>query len=432
MNSADAIDKMLDYVEEKGCGKRAVNYRLRDWLVSRQRYWGTPIPMIYCERCDWVPEKEENLPVLLPTDVEFTGKGESPLATSKTFVKTKCPQCGQEAERETDTMDTFLDSSWYFLRYCDANNKEQIFDKQKEKYWMNVDQYIGGVEHAILHLMYSRFFQMALHDLGFTDTEEPFENLLTQGMVIKDGKKMSKSLGNVVSPEETIKNFGADTARMFILFAAPPDRELDWSDAGAEGAYRFLNRVYRIVYELTEKVKDGPAFYTLHNDADKSLAYIMNASIKKVTEDAGGRFNFNTAISSIMEFVNELYKYKESADINSGLLKTAVANLVLLLAPFTPHICEEMWEHIGNKESVYRAKWPSYDEKALIKDEIEVVFQINGKVKEKLNVSAGLDKAAFEKTVMDDEKIKRLLEGKEIVKIIAVPDKLINIVIKHH
>ncbi|MFQ9894560.1 MAG: leucine--tRNA ligase, partial [Emergencia sp.] len=249
LNNRKAISAMIDWLEEAGIGKKTVNYRLRDWLISRQRYWGTPIPMIYCEECGWVPEKEENLPVLLPTDVEFTGKGESPLTTSKTFAECTCPKCGKPARREMDTMDTFLDSSWYFLRYCDPKNDQIAFDKKKADYWMDVDQYIGGVEHAILHLMYARFFQMALYDLGYVGCEEPFRNLLTQGMVNKDGKKMSKSLGNVVSPEEIINKYGADTARLFILFAAPPERELDWSDAGVEGSYRFLNRVYRLVYE---------------------------------------------------------------------------------------------------------------------------------------------------------------------------------------
>ena len=259
MNNKEAIGKFIELVEEWGIGKKTINYRLRDWLISRQRYWGTPIPMIYCEECGWVPEKEENLPVLLPTDVEFTGKGESPLTTSKVFAQAVCPKCGKPAKREMDTMDTFLDSSWYFLRYCDPKNTEAPFDSAKANYWMNVDQYIGGVEHAILHLMYSRFFQMALYDMGLVDSEEPFRNLLTQGMVNKDGKKMSKSLGNVVSPEEIIKKYGADTARLFILFAAPPDRELDWSDAGVEGSYRFLNRVYRLVYEFTQKYPEVPA-----------------------------------------------------------------------------------------------------------------------------------------------------------------------------
>ncbi len=430
MNNKEAIEKVIDWLSEKGIGKKSINYRLRDWLISRQRYWGTPIPMIYCEHCGWVPEKEENLPVMLPTDVQFTGKGESPLTTSKTFGDTVCPVCGAPARREMDTMDTFLDSSWYFLRYTDARNDKEAFAKDKQKYWMNVDQYIGGVEHAILHLMYARFFQMALYDLGYTSNDEPFENLLTQGMVIKDGKKMSKSIGNVVSPAEIIEKYGADTARLFILFAAPPDRELDWSDTGVEGSYRFLNRVYRLVFELADMVKPVGSSYILETEADKSLAYEMNTTIKKVTEDVGGRFSFNTAISSIMELVNEMYRYKELDDINLGLLKAAVENLVLVLSPFTPHICEEMWQELGHEGTIYNESWPSYDEAAMVKDSVEIVVQINGKVKEKLMVPTGLDKETFQATVMDDEKTKALVEGKNVVKVIAVPSKLVNIVVK--
>ncbi|MCB6993719.1 leucine--tRNA ligase [bacterium 210820-DFI.6.37] len=429
MNNKEAIVKIIDYLEEKGIGKKSINYRLRDWLISRQRYWGTPIPMIYCEDCGWVPEKEENLPVMLPTDVEFTGKGESPLTTSATFGQTVCPKCGKPARREMDTMDTFLDSSWYFLRYCDAKNDKEAFNLDKIKYWMSVDQYIGGVEHAILHLMYSRFFQMALYDLGLVSTEEPFTNLLTQGMVIKDGKKMSKSIGNVVSPAEIIEKYGADTARLFILFAAPPERELDWSDKGVEGSYRFLNRVHRLVYEFADSCKDAPAEYKAESKADKELAYAMNYTIKKVSDDIGGRFNFNTAISSIMELVNEMYKYKEG-EINLGLFKAAIENLVLVLSPFTPHICEEMWEHLGHDSFIYRESWPTCDESALARDTVEVVVQINGKVKEKMDVKAGLSKEEFEKLAMENEKIQKLTSGKNVVKVIAVPNKLVNIVVK--
>ena len=430
MNNKEAIEKFAEVVESWGIGKKTVNYRLRDWLISRQRYWGTPIPMIYCEHCGWVPEKEENLPVLLPTDVEFTGKGESPLTTSATFGKTTCPVCGAEAKREMDTMDTFLDSSWYFLRYCDPKNSEAAWDPKKANYWMNVDQYIGGVEHAILHLMYARFFNMFFYDLGLVKTEEPFKNLLTQGMVNKDGKKMSKSIGNVVSPEEIIKTYGADTARLFILFAAPPDRELDWSDAGVEGSYRFLNRVYRLVYEVTEKYAEIPAEFTVSGSADKSLNYMLNAAIKKVSEDVGGKFSFNTAISSIMELVNEMYKYKEGENINVGLLGKAVKDLILILSPFTPHICEEMWHHIGRTESVTEMSWPEFDPSALIKDEVEIVVQINGKLKDKLSVPNNMDKAELEKVAMDSDKVQALLEGKTVVKVVVVPNKLLNIVVK--
>ena len=430
MNNREAIKKVIEWVEEEGIGKATVNYRLRDWLISRQRYWGTPIPMIHCEHCGWVPEKEENLPVLLPTDIEFTGKGESPIATSKTFVDTVCPVCGAPAKREIDTMDTFLDSSWYFLRYCDPKNENEVFDKEKVKYWMNVDQYIGGVEHAILHLMYARFFQMALYDLGLVTDEEPFKNLLTQGMVNKDGKKMSKSLGNVVSPAEILEKYGADTARLFILFAAPPEKELDWSDAGVEGSFRFLNRVYRLVYETVQKYGFKTTDFEIKNDNDKQLNYMANYAVKKVSDDAGGRFQFNTAISTIMEFVNELYRYKELPDVNEGLINACIEKLVLILSPFTPHVCEEMWEYLGHTGSLYNVGWPAYDESALVKDSVEIVIQINGKVKEKMSVASGLGRDELQKTVMESEAAVRAVDGRNIVKVIAVPDKLVNIVVK--
>ncbi|MDD2217534.1 MAG: leucine--tRNA ligase [Eubacteriales bacterium] len=430
MNNKETIEEIIKDIEEKGIGKRSVNYRLRDWLISRQRYWGAPIPMIYCEDCGWVPEEEENLPVMLPKDVEFTGKGESPLVTSKTFVKAKCPKCGKQGNREIDTMDTFLDSSWYFLRFCDPQNSEKAFDKEKTDYWMNVDQYIGGVEHAILHLLYSRFFQAALCDMGLVSTKEPFTNLLTQGMVIKDGKKMSKSIGNVVSPEKIINKYGSDTARLFILFAAPPEKELDWLDAGVEGSYRFLNRVYRLVYELTDKVKAAPDSYKPVTSSDKEILCILHNAIKKVTDDTSGRFQFNTAISAIMELVNGIYKYKEIENANEGIIKDCIENLIVILSPFTPHICEEMWQHIGHDSSVYNMAWPEYDKDALIKDTVEIVVQVNGKVKEKLNMASDLNKDEFEKTAMESESIKALVEGLNIVKIITVPGKLINIVVK--
>lgn len=430
MNNREAIKKVIEWVEEEGIGKATVNYRLRDWLISRQRYWGTPIPMIHCEHCGWVPEKEENLPVLLPTDIEFTGKGESPIATSKTFVDTVCPVCGAPAKREIDTMDTFLDSSWYFLRYCDPKNENEVFDKEKVKYWMNVDQYIGGVEHAILHLMYARFFQMALYDLGLVTDEEPFKNLLTQGMVNKDGKKMSKSLGNVVSPAEILEKYGADTARLFILFAAPPEKELDWSDAGVEGSFRFLNRVYRLVYETVQKYGFKTTDFEIRNDNDKQLNYMANYAVKKVSDDAGGRFQFNTAISTIMEFVNELYRYKELPDVNEGLINACIEKLVLILSPFTPHVCEEMWEYLGHTGSLYNVGWPAYDESALVKDSVEIVIQINGKVKEKMSVASGLGRDELQKTVMESEAAVRAVDDRNVVKVIAIPDKLVNIVVK--
>ena len=429
MKNKDAIEKIAEIAAERGIGRKTVNYKLRDWLISRQRYWGTPIPMIHCDCCGWVPEKEENLPVMLPTDVEFTGKGESPLTTSKTFVDTTCPVCGKPAKREIDTMDTFLDSSWYFLRYCDARNTKEAFNKEKTDYWMNVDQYIGGVEHAILHLMYARFFQMALYDMGYVSQEEPFKNLLTQGMVIKDGAKMSKSLGNVVSPAEIIEKYGADTARLFILFAAPPERELDWSDKGVEGSYRFINRVYRMVYDYSQKYKDVPDTYEVKTEADKSMAYWLNYAVKKVSDDIGTRFNFNTAISTIMEMVNEMYRYKEG-EVNPGLFGASVKTLILLLSPFIPHVAAEMWEHLGYEGALHEQPWPEYDEKALVKDSIEIVVQINGKIKDKINIPGDMSRDDMMKLADENDKIKALTEGKNVVKVIAVPGKLINLVVK--
>ena len=430
MDNREAIKAMQKDFEEAGFAVPKVNFKLRDWLISRQRYWGTPIPMINCPDCGWVPEKEDNLPVILPTDVEFTGKGESPIVTSKTFVDTVCHCCGKPAKREVDTMDTFLDSSWYELRYCDNKNDKAVWDREKADYWMNVDQYIGGVEHAILHLMYARFFCKFLHDIGLTKAEEPFQNLLTQGMVLKDGKKMSKSIGNVVSPEEIIEKYGADTARLFILFAAPPEKELEWSDTGVEGSYKFLGRVYRLVADMAELTAGIPKRYIPEGKDDKQLAYILNNTIKRVSEDIQKRFNFNTAISAIMELVNEMYRYKELEDINLGLLADATEKLVLMLAPFVPHIGEEMWEGIGGEGLVYDAKWPEVDESMLVKDSVEIVVQINGKVREKAEVPAGLDKAGLEETVLAMDSVKALMEGKNVVKVIAVPGKLVNIVVK--
>ena len=432
MNNKEAIPAMIEWLNEQGIGDKTVNFRLRDWLISRQRYWGAPIPMIWCDECGWVPEKEENLPVLLPTDVEFTGKGESPITTSKTFVDTVCPCCGRPAKREVDTMDTFVDSSWYFLRYCDPHNDKAPFSKEKADYWMDVDQYIGGVEHAILHLMYARFFQMFLHDIGLSKEEEPFKNLLTQGMVIKDGAKMSKSLGNVVSPAEIQAKYGSDTARLFILFAAPPEKELDWSDEGVEGSYRFLNRVYRLVYEYINDIRgdaDVPAEYKAMNAADKSLDFMMNSSIKKVTEDAGGRFNFNTAIASIMELVNEMYKYK-NGDINLSLFNKAIETLLTLLNPFSPHITEELWSQLGHEDRLYNRGWPECDESALVKDEVQVVLQINGKLKDKLMLPNNSDKEVVEEAARASDRFKEATEGREVVKVIYVPNKIINFVVK--
>lgn len=432
MNNKEAIEEITKDLEADGLGKAQVNYKLRDWLISRQRYWGCPIPMVYCEECGWVPEKEENLPVKLPTDVEFTGRGDSPLKTSKTFGETTCPCCGKKAVREFDTMDTFVDSSWYFLRYCDAHNSEKPFDKKKADYWMNVDQYIGGVEHAILHLLYARFFQMVMHDLGLVDAEEPFDNLLTQGMVIKDGAKMSKSLGNIVSPEEIQAKYGADTARLFILFAAPPEKELDWSDAGVEGSYRFLNRVYRLVQEYVNEIRGdfrGSETITIQSAEDKALNFQLNATVKKVTEDAGGRFSFNTAISSIMELVNALYKYKQG-EVNVPLMNDAIEKLILILNPFVPHITEELWNDLGHEDRVYQQNWPEFDPAALELETVEIIVQVNGKLKDKMAFEKNAEKSAIEEAALASERVQDAIAGKSVVKTIVVPNKLINFVVK--
>lgn len=432
MNNKEAIEEITKDLEADGLGKAQVNYKLRDWLISRQRYWGCPIPMVYCEECGWVPEKEENLPVKLPTDVVFTGKGDSPLKTSKTFGETTCPCCGKKAVREFDTMDTFVDSSWYFLRYCDAHNSEKPFDKKKADYWMNVDQYIGGVEHAILHLLYARFFQMVMHDLGLVDAEEPFDNLLTQGMVIKDGAKMSKSLGNIVSPEEIQAKYGADTARLFILFAAPPEKELDWSDAGVEGSYRFLNRVYRLVQEYVNEIRGdfrGSETITIQSAEDKALNFQLNATVKKVTEDAGGRFSFNTAISSIMELVNALYKYKQG-EVNVPLMNDAIEKLILILNPFVPHITEELWNDLGHEDRVYQQIWPEFDPAALELETVEIIVQVNGKLKDKMAFEKNAEKSAIEEAALTSERVQDAIAGKSVVKTIVVPNKLINFVVK--
>ncbi|MDU2685903.1 leucine--tRNA ligase [Paeniclostridium sordellii] len=429
MEASKAFDAIIAKLEEMKIGKKTVNYRLRDWLLSRQRYWGCPIPVVYCDECGLVPEKKENLPVLLPTDIEFTGKGESPLTTSKEFMNATCPCCGKPARREVDTMDTFVDSSWYFLRYIDAQNTKEPFAKDVVDKWMPVDQYIGGVEHAIMHLLYARFFVKAFNEMGMVDFKEPFKNLLTQGMVLKDGSKMSKSKGNVVSPLEIIDEYGADTARLFVLFAAPPERDLEWSDQGVEGCFRFLNRVYRLVDELADITKSEATLGELTKE-DKAMRFTINATLKKVTEDLNEKFGFNTAISALMELINEMYKYKELENRNDAVIKEAIETIVTILAPFAPHIGEELWTMIGKDGSIFDISWPSYDESALVKDEVEVVVQVNGKVRGKLSVASNISREEMQEAAMNDEKIKTLVEGKTIVKVIAVPKKLVNIVVK--
>ena len=425
-----AMQAIMDEAEAQGYGKRRVNYRLRDWLISRQRYWGAPIPIINCPKCGEVLVPAAELPVRLPEDVSFAQGAVSPLSSSEHFLHCKCPTCGGDATRETDTMDTFICSSWYYYRYADPKNTERPFDRDKVDYWAPVDQYIGGIEHAILHLLYARFFTKVLRDAGMLDFDEPFTNLLTQGMVIKDGAKMSKSLGNVVSPEEIIDRYGADTARLFILFAAPVDRDLDWSDQGVEGAYRFLGRVWRILGQFAETIKGAPASYdaaTLSTE-EAELRRVLHATIKKVTEDVRDRFMFNTAISSIMELVNALYAFQDK-DLTPGLAHETASALVRMLAPFAPHITAELWAELfgGN---VHAETWPQYDAAALVQDEVEIVLQINGKVRDRVKVATGLDRAALEQLAAELPRAKELTAGKTIVKVVCVPGKLVNIVVK--
>lgn len=426
----DAMYKIADFMEKQGLGERKVNFRLRDWLISRQRYWGAPIPMLYCEHCGVVPVPEADLPVLLPTDVEFRPGGDSPLKTSAIFLETTCPVCGGKATRETDTMDTFVCSSWYYLRYCTPKCSDKPFRKEDVDYWMQVDQYVGGVEHAILHLLYSRFFTKALHDFGYVSVDEPFKNLLTQGMVCMYGSKMSKSKGNVVSPEEIINKYGADTARLFILFAAPPERDLEWSEQGVEGSYRFLNRVWRLVAHYAPVFTGNSQVKMELDDAAKTLRRATHHTIKRVTEDISTRFNFNTAISAIMELVNACYAYKDHPQQNNAVVQEAIQTLIMLLSPFAPHIAEELWQEVGKEGSVHLQTWPAFDPEALVQDEVTVVVQINGKVRDRVNVLAGLEAKALEEKALQEPRVQQYLAGKQVVKVICIPGKLVNIVIK--
>lgn len=432
MKSGEAKERIADYLEKKGLGKKTVTYRLRDWGISRQRYWGNPIPIIYCEHCGAVPVPDKDLPVLLPMDATFTGEGGNPLARIASFANVPCPLCGEPARRETDTMDTFVESSWYFLRYCCPRFEEGPLDRDETEYWMSVDQYIGGIEHAVLHLLYARFFTKALRDLGYVNIDEPFENLLTQGMVIKDGAKMSKSKGNVVDPNALIDSFGADTARLFSLFASPPERDLDWSDQGVEGSYRFLNRVWKMVYELSPLVSraDDPVDGAWLSAEGRNLRRIVHRTIRKVSEDVEERFHFNTAIAAIMELVNAVYAFEGKREpANAAVVKEALESVVLLLAPFVPHITEELWECLGHGEGIGAASWPVYDPDAIREDEITVVVQVNGKLRGKVTVGVDAGEEDVRNAALADEKIRAHIEGKTVRKIIHVPGKLLNIVV---
>lgn len=458
VDNESAKEKIAAYLDDRDEGRKTVNFRLRDWGVSRQRYWGTPIPIIYCDSCGAVPVPEQDLPVTLPTDVELTGEGGSPLARHQQFLNVDCPSCGKPARRESDTFDTFVESSWYFARYACPGYTEGPLDKEAANYWLPVDQYIGGIEHAVMHLLYARFFTKVLRDLGMLDVDEPFSNLLTQGMVcmetqrcgehgwlypeqIADGKctlcgqvaelgrteKMSKSKKNVIDPNQLIDQYGADTARLFSLFAAPPEKDLEWNEQGVEGCSRFLSRVWRSVIDNLDLI--GSAEIPVEvSGAAADLRRKTHQTIKKVTEDIDGRFHFNTAIAAVMELVNTIYAYRDGEQ-NPGVLREALETVVKLLNPFVPHACEELWEILGHNESIETGSWPQWDESALVSAEITLVVQVNGKVRSKLSVAVDADKDAIEAAALAEQNVQRFVEGKQVRKVIVVPGRLINIVV---
>jgi len=471
MSSKEALTKIAEYVEANNYGKRTVKYRLKDWGVSRQRYWGTPIPALYCEKCGTVMEKDENLPVKLPEDVSFNGVG-NPLETSESFKHAVCSICGGPARRDTDTMDTFVDSSWYFLRYCDPKNDKLPFDKEIVDSWMGVDQYIGGIEHAVMHLLYARFFQKILRDLGLVSANEPFKRLLTQGMVLGPSyysaaenkflfssevdvkgekafskatgeelaikvEKMSKSKNNGVDPEEMITKYGADTTRLFIMFAAPPEKELEWNENGLAGAYRFLTKIWRLVMEHKENLEFGEIDLTKVSRDDKALLIKLNQTIKKVTESIEDDYHFNTSIAATMELINETQDYKvnileggKTTSESKKIFAEVIKNILVMLSPFTPHFCDELWEEMGNTGYLFNEKWPSYDEKLTVSSEVVMAVQVNGKVRGTVEVERGTDKDTVEKLALNLENVKKHMEGKTLVKLIVIPDKIVNIVVK--
>ena len=421
LSCEEAIKQMAAHAEKSGFGKATVTYRLKDWGISRQRYWGTPIPMLYCEKDGIVAVPEKDLPVLLPDNVDITLTGGSPLSRVPGFVNATCPKCGGPARRETDTMDTFVDSSWYFYRYTDAHNPKAPFDSKTVAYWFPIDQYIGGVEHAILHLIYSRFWTKFMRDMGLIKNDEPVERLFTQGMVIKGGAKMSKSLGNVVSPDDMVLRYGADAARMYTLFAAPPDRDLDWQDMGIEGIQRFLGRVYRYVLRHSSVMSAGSESKSPYQ---RGIQRKMHQTIKRVTDDFQGRWHFNTCISAIMELVNELYAVEEKGgQVPRPLLAEVQRNLVLLLAPFAPYLTHELWEMLGETENLLKAPWPKYDAALAKEDEIEIPVQVNGKLRSRVVVAADAYGSHDSGTRAGRRKIKAAIAGKQIVKAIVIPGK---------
>ena len=431
LDNETAKKKITEYAEKEGFGYSKIQFRLRDWLISRQRYWGAPIPVVYCDKCGAQPVNENELPVKLPNDVDFSVQGKSPLLTSKTFVDTKCPVCGSHAVRETDTMDTFICSSWYYMRYTDANNDKEPFKKELVNKWLPVDQYVGGIEHAILHLLYSRFFTKALRDIGLLDFDEPFKNLLTQGMVLKDGSKMSKSKGNTVDPDEIFKTFGADTARLFIISDSPPARDFDWSDAGVEGCYKFLCRVYRLYSKYQNKIKLD---YKLPDTLDKKsedLVREIHIAIKKITSDIENEFQFNTVVSKYREVTNAIYEYiRDENQIDFEVLSFALLTLLKLISPVAVFMSEEIYQTLNGVGSIHEQEWPVADESKIKQNNIMLVVQVNGKIKDKIETTAGQTNESLIELAMKNEKTKQFIENKTVIKTIVVPDKIVNIVVK--
>ena len=429
MDFQQFFEAIKNELETRGIGKEQINFRLRDWGVSRQRYWGCPIPVIYCDDCGTVAVPENDLPVMLPEEVEFDEKGGSPIKQMPEFYQTTCPSCQKPAKRETDTFDTFMESSWYYARFANPHNDESILDDSAD-YWLPVDQYIGGIEHAILHLLYARFYHKILRDLGYVKSDEPFTNLLTQGMVLKDGAKMSKSKGNTVDPQDLIDKYGADTVRLFSMFAAPPEHSLEWSDEGVEGSFRYLNKIWTNITNFVETGKKTTEFVQDDLTSEqKAMRLKTHETIKKVSDDYGKRMVFNTAIAACMELTNALVKFDDSSDAGKAVSNEGWEAIIKMLSPIAPHITQELWYQLGHKELLVDVSWPQVDEKALVRDEIQLMVQVNGKLRGKIDVSADADKETIESTALADENVQRFTEGFQIRKIIVVPGRLVNIVV---
>ncbi|MBU1076601.1 MAG: class I tRNA ligase family protein, partial [Spirochaetes bacterium] len=433
MKNREAMDAIMDHIEEKKFGKRTINYRLKDWLISRQRYWGTPIPIIYCDTCGIQTVPEEDLPVTLPKDIEFKEKGGTSLSGSKEFYKTTCPKCGKEARRETDTMDTFMDSSWYYARYCSPKEEKSPFVKEEANYWMSVDQYIGGIEHAILHLLYSRFFNKVMKDLKLLDKQEPFTRLLTQGMVTLGGSAMSKSKGNVVDPDSMIEKYGADTLRLFILFAAPPEKDLEWSEKGVEGSARFINRIWKFIDGKIDMIRSGKEKKLDPSSLDekqKLIYTLLNRTVKKVTDDMERTFHFNTSIASVMEFMNELVKKDFKSENDTLLLAEIVRKLLIITNPIIPFLTEELWERCAFEGLLCEHEWADHNKEYLAFNTYTMVVQVNGKIRSRIETEIDTDPEKMKEIALNDSKVKEWTDGKQLLKVIPIKNKLVNIVVK--